>query len=258
MALKRAWEEALEPETLSFDVLALPKQPPYLATLDPQRLRLWVWDSGKWNLHRETRHLMQRDLYCLSNAPRNKSILYTDGSGWETDGKQLIPHIPSRQVPIGRVVDEEGIDRIICFDHETLRPVYYVSEKPVLEDEMFLAPETVYEGTVRSLVMQIPRKAGEWNTFYLAGYRAVCLLRADAKEPVQVFGIAPDRIALLELLPQRRITPRWRLNLPSIGTLRREMPLVVRMGDPKGEGKLHLLVMRATARRVVLSAFVKE
>ncbi len=257
MALRRVWEETLEADTLSFDTLVLPKQPPYLATLHPQHVRLWVWENGKWNLHRETRHLMQRDLYCLSNAPNRKHILYTDGTGWETDGKQFTPIIPTRQVPIGRVVDEEGIDRIICFDHESLRPVYFISEKPVEDDNVFLNPESVYEGTVRSLVMEIPRKAEEWSSFYSAGYRAICQFRADAKEPVRVYGIAPDRIAQLELRENRRIYPVWRTGLPSIGTLRREMPLVVRMGDPKGEGRQCLLVMRATSRRVVLSAFAK-
>ncbi len=242
-------------DTLSFDVLVLPRQPTQLVTLTEHELRFWLWQSGKFQPVRTERCFFQRDLYCLSNPPGGKPILYTDGRGFEWGEKSLTPLIPTRKVPIGRIVDKDGLTRILCFDHEEESPVYYIPDKPeAIDDTVLFTPDDLFGGKVQSAVMSIPRLARAYSALYSAGYRFLCLLRRDKKEPVRVYGVAPDRMALLELRGGRPY-PRWRSQLEPIGTPRKESPLVVRMGDVKDEGILALLVMQATRDRVLLRAF---
>ncbi len=258
MALKQIWQDDLPTEVSSFDVLNQPKEPNLLLTLDERGLRFWFWQAGRWAEVRKEPMRLQRDLFSLSPTVGNKLVLYTDGTGREIGEKSLVPIIPTRQVPIGRLVDDEGFARIICYDHERQSPFYYTPEKPLMDDEFLLSPDIVYEAKeVVNLVMQLPRSAKAWAPFINAGYRFVCLFRESRRDPVQVYGVASDRIALLDY-KEERVTSRWRLNLASIGTPRRENALVVRMGDPKNQNTLHLLVMQATRERVVLTAFAKS
>jgi len=262
MRLEQVWQAVLPVETLSFDVLTLPHPrgadnlpETQLVTLDEQRLRFWHWQDGKFQELRSERCFMQRDLYCLSRPPGGKPILYTDGRGFEWGEKLLTPILPTRKVPIGRLVDQEGLTRVLCFDHDEESPVYYIPDKPeAIDDTVLFTPDDLFGGRVQSAVMSIPRLAKAYSAFYSAGYRFLCLLRHDRKEPVRVYGIAPDRIAWLESR-NRRPYARWRMRLESPGNLRREQPLVVRMGDPKNEGVLALLVMQATRETVLLQAF---
>ncbi|MCX7924359.1 MAG: hypothetical protein N2554_00945 [Fimbriimonadales bacterium] len=252
--LKQVWQETLPKETLSFDVLAIPRQPTQLLTLDEVRIRFRVWEGGQWREVRTQPHRLQRDLYALQPAHEGKILLYTDGAGWRWTEKELISEPPTRTVPIGRLVDSEGVARIICYDHQEQAPYYYVLEKPLLNDQFYLAPEDLLGGEIQSLVMQIPRSAVQWSAFYTNGYRFVALVRATDKSPAQIYGVAQDRVARLEIRQGRPNTVQ-RVNLPSIGTLRREMPLCVRYGDPKDEKEARLLVMQATRERVLLTAF---
>ncbi len=254
MQLTQVWQEALPADTLSFDVLALPRQPTMLVTLDEQRIRFHQWRSGAFQEVRTEPCRLQRELFCLSNPPGGKPIIYTDGRGFEWGEKALTPIIPTRTVPIGRLVDDEGRTRILGFDHEEESPVYYIPDKLELEDTLLFTPDDLFGSRVLSAVMAIPRLARAWSAFYSAGYRFVCLLRSDKKQPLRVYGVAPNRIAWLELRSGRPY-PRWSMRLESIGTSRKEQSLIVRMGDPKDEGKLLLLVMQATANRVLLRAF---
>ncbi|MCS7066658.1 MAG: hypothetical protein NZL85_10370, partial [Fimbriimonadales bacterium] len=136
MQLTQVWQEALPADTLSFDVLELPPRgaeptpKPLLVTLDEQHLRFWLWESGKFHEVRTERCYLQRDVYCLSNPPGGKPILYTDGRGFEWGEKALTPILPALRVPIGRLVDEDGLTRILCFDHYEESPVYYIPDKP--------------------------------------------------------------------------------------------------------------------------------
>jgi len=255
MPIEQVWQEALPADTLSFDVLALPRQPTQLVTLDEQRLRFWLWQDGKFQEVRTERCFLQRDLYCLSNPPSGKPILYTDGRGFEWGEKSLTPIIPTRKVPIGRLVDEEGLTRILCFDHDEESPVYYIPDKPeAIDDTVLFTPDDLFGGKVQSAVMGIPRLAKAYGAFYSAGYRFLCLLRSDMKQPVRIYGVAPDRIAWLEWR-NKRLYARWRTRLEPIGSPRKESPLVVRMGDPKDEGALALLILQATRDMVTLRAF---
>ncbi|CUU10972.1 MAG: hypothetical protein N2045_00240 [Fimbriimonadales bacterium] len=265
MRLKLAWEESLPADTLSFDVLTVPLKREgadkpelvsLLVTLDPQQIRFWLWEGKRFEPIRQQRHMLQRDLYCLSNGPRGRRMIYTDGSSWEWGEKTLTQDIPARRIPIGRVVDDEGTERIVCFDHDSGRPFYYVLEKPLEEDEFFIEPEEVYAGKIlQSIVMSLPRLAQSFRNFYASGYRWLCRYRWSAKEPARVYGVAPDRLALLELRENRRPYNAWQLSFRSLGTPRRENALVVRTGDPKNEGRPMLLVMRATNTQVQLSAY---
>jgi hypothetical protein len=106
--LTEVWQEPLPADTLSFDVLPIERQPTQLVTLDEQHLRFWQWQSGKFQLRRTERCLLQRDLYCLPNPPSGRPTLYTDGAGFEWGEKSLKPIIPTRKVPIGRIQDEDG------------------------------------------------------------------------------------------------------------------------------------------------------
>ncbi len=255
MALKQLWQDDLSADTSSFDVLVREKEPNLLLTLDEGSLRFWLWQSARWSEVRKEPLRLQRDLFCLARAVGEKTILYTDGTGREVGEKSLTPIIPTRTIPIGRLVDDEGFARIICYDHERQSPYYYTPEKPVIDDEFLITPEIVYEAKeIIRLVMQLPRSAKAWAPFVNAGYRFVCLMRNTLRESVQVYGVAPDRIALLDYKDER-VLPRWRMNLASIGTPRRENSLIVRMGDPKNQNALQLLVMQATRERVVLTAF---
>jgi hypothetical protein len=148
-----------------------------------------------------------------------------------------------------------GIARILCFDHEEESPVYYIPDKPdAYDDTVLFTPDDLFGGKVERAVMAIPRLAKAYNPFYRAGYRFLCLLRHSKKEPARVYGVAADRVAWLEWR-DKRVYARWRTALPSIGAPRRESPLVVRMGDPKEEGTLALLILQATSERVILRAF---
>jgi hypothetical protein len=71
--LTQAWQETLPRETLSFDVLQLPRQPAQLLTIDEVRIHFRVWDGGQWRTLRTTTHLMQRDLYALHPAHEGKN-----------------------------------------------------------------------------------------------------------------------------------------------------------------------------------------
>lgn len=265
MRLTVAWEESLPANTLSFDTLVVPlkrhesekpEPTPLLVTLDNRVIRFWLWQGKQFEPIREHPHRLQRDLYCLSNSHTAKPILYTDGSGWEWNEKSLTQIIPTRQVPIGRLRDEEGIDRILCFDGETHRPFYYVLEKPLMDGEFFIEPEDIYTSkSFQSLVMSIPRLAESFRNFYSNGYRYLCRYQGGEKEPLRVYGIAPERIAHLELRENRRLYASWRADLRNIGRLRREMPLVVRTGDPKNEKRNFILIMRATSSQVKLTAY---
>jgi hypothetical protein len=102
--------------------------------------------------------------------------------------------------------------------------------------------------------MQVPRLAREWSAFYASGYRFVALLRPKEKSPAQIYGVAQDRLARLEIR-QGRPYPLQRVSLPEVGTPRREMPLCVRYGDPKNENAVRLLVMQATREKVLLTAY---
>lgn len=255
--LKQVWQEILPRETLSFDVLAIPRQPTQLVTLDELRLHFRVWEGGQWRVVRTHPHRLQRDLYVLQPAHEGKTLIVTDGAGWLWTEKELISDIPSRTVPIGRLVDREGVARIICYDHQEQAPYYYVLEKPLLNDQFYLTPDDLLGDEIQSLVMQIPRSAIQWNAFYANGYRFICLLRAAGKSAAQIFGVAPDRVARMEIR-QGRPNPLQRVSLPSIGTPRREMPLCVRYGDPKDEKAPRLLVMQATREKVSLTAFTIE
>ncbi|MCS7065570.1 MAG: hypothetical protein NZL85_04765 [Fimbriimonadales bacterium] len=261
MQLTQVWQEALPADTLSFDVLELsqrgtdPTSKPQLVTLDEQRLHFWLWVSGKFHEVRTERCFLQRDLYCLSNPPGGKPLIYTDGRGFEWGEKSLTAIIPTRKVPIGRLVDEEGLTRILCFDHDEESPVYYIPDKPdAIDDTVLFTPDDLFGGKLQSVVMSVPRLAKAYSAFYGMGYRFLCLLRSDKKQPVRVYGVAPDRIAWLELRNGRPYA-RWRTRLEPIGAPRKESPLVVRMGDPKGEGTLALLIMQATRSRAQLRAF---
>jgi hypothetical protein len=252
--LTQVWQETLPKETLSFDVLQLPRQPAQLLTIDEVRIQFRVWEGNGWRTLRTITHLMQRDLYALHPAHEGKTLIFTDGAGWIYTEKELLSHHPSRTVPIGRLVDKEGIARIICFDHQEQAPYYYVLEKPLLNDQFYLVPDDLLGDEIQSLVMQVPRLAREWNAFYASGYRFVALLRPKEKSPAQIFGVAQDRLARLEVR-QGRPYPLQRVNLPAVGALRREMPLCVRYGDPKNENTVRLLVMQATREKVVLTAY---
>lgn len=252
--LAQVWQEGLPRQTLSFDVLHLPRQPAQLITIDEVRIYFRVWESGGWRTLRATTHKMQRDLYALHPAHEGKTLLITDGGSWIYTEKEIISDEPTRTVPIGRLVDAEGIARIICFDHQEQAPYYYVLEKPLLNDQFYLTPDDLLSDEIRSLVMQIPRLAREWGAFYTNGYRFVALLRPKEKTPAQIYGVAQDRVARLEIR-QGRPYPLQRLSLPEVGTLRREMPLCVRYGDPKNEGATRLLVMQATREKVHLTAY---
>ncbi|MGQ9900680.1 MAG: hypothetical protein ACUVR1_00530, partial [Fimbriimonadales bacterium] len=252
--LAQVWQESLPRETLSFDVLQLPRQPAQLLTIDSMRIYLRVWEGRQWHTTRTITHMMQRDLYALHPAHEGKTLIFTDGGGWIYTEKEIISDEPTRTVPIGRFVDAEGIARIICFDHIEQAPYYYVLEKPLLNDQFYLTPDALLNDEVRSLVMQIPRLAREWSAFYTNGYRFVALLRPKEKAAAQIYGVAQDRLARLEIR-QGRPYPVQRLSLPEVGTLRREMPLCVRYGDPKNEGATRLLVMQATREKVLLTAY---
>jgi hypothetical protein len=253
--LTEVWQEPLPADTLSFDVLPIDRQPTQLVTLDEQHLRFWQWQSGKFQLIRAERCFMQRDLYCLPNPPSGRPTLYTDGAGFEWGEKSLKPIIPTRKVPIGRIQDEEGVARILCFDHDEESPVYYIPDKPdAYDDTMLFNPDDLFGGKVASAVMAIPRLAKAWSAFYKVGYCFLCLLRREKKEPVRVYGVAADRVAWLEWR-DKRVYSRWRTALPSIGAPRKEAPLVVRLGDLKEEGALMLLILQATSNRVILRAF---
>ncbi|OYT70516.1 MAG: hypothetical protein CFK49_02955 [Armatimonadetes bacterium JP3_11] len=252
--LKQVWQDSLPRDTLSFDVLAIPRQPTQLVTLDALRIRFCVWEGEQWREVRTHPHRMQRDLYVLRPAHEGKTLLYTDGAGWLWTEKELISEPPTRTVPIGRLVDGEGVARIICYDHQDQAPYYYVLEKPLLTDQFYLTPEHLLSDEIQSLVMQIPRSATQWNAFYINGYRFVALLRATEKSPARIYAVAQDRIARVEVR-QGRPNPVQRVNLPSIGTPRREIPLCVRYGDPKDEKETRLIVMQATRDQVVLTAF---
>jgi len=253
--LTEVWQEALPTDTLSFDVLPIERQPTQLVTLDEQHLRFWHWSASKFQLIRTERCFLQRDLYCLPNPPGGRPLLYTDGRGFEWSEKTLKPIIPTRKVPIGRLKDEEGVTRILCFDHDEESPVYYIPDKPeALDDTVLFTPDDLFGGKVESAVMAIPRLAKAYSAFYRAGYRFLCLLRRDKKEPVRVYGVAADRVAWLEWR-DKRVYSRGRTPLPSIGAPRKESPMVVRTGDPKDEGALALLIMQATSTRVILRAF---
>ncbi|MCX7992771.1 MAG: hypothetical protein N2651_03780 [Fimbriimonadales bacterium] len=252
--LKQVWQDTLPRDTLSFDVLAIPRQPTQLLTLDEVRIHCSVWESGQWREVRTYPHRMQRDLYVLQPAHEGKTLIYTDGAGWLWTEKEIISDIPTRTVPIGRLVDKEGVARIICYDHQEQSPYYYVLEKPLLNDQFYLAPDDLLSGEIQSFVMQIPRSAVQWGAFYTNGYRFVALVRANEKSPARIYGVAQDRVARLEI-KQGRPNPVQRVNLLSVGTLRREMPMCVRYGDPKDEKETRLLVMQATREKVVLTAF---
>ncbi len=252
--LKLIWQENLPKDTLSFDVLALPRQPAQLLTIDERRISFRVWEGGQWREIRTQPHRMQRDLYALHPAHEGKTLIYTDGAGWLWSEKELISESPTRTVPIGRLVDKEGVARVICYDHQEQAPYYYVLEKPLLDDQFYLAPEDLLSGEIQSLVMQIPRSAVQWGAFYTNGYRFVSLLRASEKASPRLYGIAQDRVAQLELR-QGRPYLLHRVNLTAIGAPRRETPLCVRYGDPKNERASRLLVMQATREQVVLNAF---
>ncbi|MER3558909.1 MAG: hypothetical protein C4336_05260 [Armatimonadota bacterium] len=265
MRLTVAWEESLPTNTLSFDTLIVPMkhngsdQPrptPLLVTIDDRFLRFWLWQGNRFEPVRQHPHRLQRDLYCLSNAPNARRMLYTDGASWQWTEKTLAQDIPTRQVPIGRMTDAGGVERMVCFDGETNRPFYYVLEKPLSDDEFFIEPEDIYaDKAIQSLVMRLPRLAESFQSFYTNGYRFLCRYRAHEKETARVYGIAVDRIALIELRENRRLDTAWRTDLRRIGSLRREMPLVVRTGDPKDEKRNLLLVMRATPTQVQLIAY---
>lgn len=262
--LAQVWQESLPRETLSFDVLQLPRQPAQLLTIDNVHIYFRVWEDGRWRTVRTITHMMQRDLYALHPAHEGKTLIFTDGGGWIYTEKEIISDEPTRTVPIGRLVDAGGIARIICFDHIEQAPYYYVLEKPLLNDQFYLAPDDLLGDEIRSLVMQIPRLAREWSAFYTNGYRFVALLCPNVgargarplkeKAPTRIYGVAQDRLARLEIR-QGRPYPVQRLSLPEVGTLRREMPLCVRYGDPKNEGATHLLVMQATREKVLLTAY---
>jgi hypothetical protein len=155
--LTQVWQETLPRETLSFDVLQLPRQPAQLLTIDEVRIHFRVWDGGQWRTLRTTTHMMQRDLYALHPAHDGKTRIYTDGGGWIYTEKEIISDEPTRTVPIGRLVDKEGVARIICFDHQEQAPYYYVLEKPLLNDQFYLAPDDLLGDEIQSLVMQVPR-----------------------------------------------------------------------------------------------------
>ncbi|MCS7300380.1 MAG: hypothetical protein NZ556_02320 [Fimbriimonadales bacterium] len=252
--LKQVWQDALPKETLSFDVLAIPRQPTQLLTLDDMRIYFRVWDGGQWREVRTQPHRMQRDLYVLRPAHEGKTLIYTDGAGWLWTEKEMISDIPTRTVPIGRLVDKEGIARIICYDHQEQAPYYYVLEKPLFNDQFYLTPDDLLTGEIQSFVMQIPRSATQWNALYVNGYRFVAMGRATEKSPARIYGVAQDRVARLEI-KQGRPNPLQRVNLPAIGAPRREMPLCVRIGDPKDEKETRLLIMQATREQVLLTAF---
>jgi hypothetical protein len=252
--LTQAWQETLPRETLSFDVLQLPRQPAQLLTIDEVRIHFRVWDGGQWRTLRTATHLMQRDLYALHPAHEGKTLIYTDGGGWIYTEKEIISHEPTRTVPIGRLVDKEGVARAVCFDHQEQAPYYYVLEKPLLNDQFYLAPEDLLSDEIQSLVMQVPRLARAWGAFYSSGYRFVAVLRPKEKSPARIYGVAQDRLARLEVR-QGRPYPLQRVNLPEVGALRREMPLCVRYGDPKNENATRLLVMQATREKVLLTAY---
>lgn len=255
--LAQAWQESLPRETLSFDVLQLPRQPAQLLTIDEVRIHFRVWEGGGWRTARTTTHKMQRDLYALHPAHEGKTLIFTDGGGWIYTEKEIISDEPTRTVPIGRLVDAEGIARIICFDHTEQAPYYYVLEKPLLDDQFYLTPDDLRGDEIRSLIVQIPRLARAWSAFYTNGYRFVALLRPKEKAPAQLYGVAQDRLARLEIR-QGRPYPVQRLSLPEVGTLRREMPLCVRYGDPKNESATRLLVMQATREKVLLTAYAVQ
>jgi len=99
--LTQAWQETLPRETLSFDVLQLPRQPAQLLTIDEVRIHFRVWDGGQWRTLRTATHLMQRDLYALHPAHEGKTLIYTDGGGWIYTEKEIISDEPTRTVPIG-------------------------------------------------------------------------------------------------------------------------------------------------------------
>lgn len=153
--LTQAWQETLPRETLSFDVLQLPRQPAQLLTIDEVRIHFRVWDGGQWRTLRTATHLMQRDLYALHPAHEGKTLIYTDGGGWIYTEKEIISHEPTRTVPIGRLVDKEGVARAVCFDHQEQAPYYYVLEKPLLNDQFYLAPDDLLSDEIQSLVMQV-------------------------------------------------------------------------------------------------------
>lgn len=252
--LKQVWQDRLPRDTLSFDVLAIPRQPTQLVALDALRIRFCVWEGGQWREVRTHPQRMQRDLYILRPAHEGKTLLYTDGAGWLWTEKELLSDIPTRTVPIGRLIDKEGVARIICYDHQEQAPYYYALEKLLLDDQFYLAPEDLLSGEIQSLVMQIPRSAVQWSAFYTNGYRFISLLRAQEKSPARLYGVAQDRVAQLELR-QGRPNPTQRVNLASIGTPRRETPLCVRYGDPKDEKTTRLLIMQATREKAMLMAF---
>jgi hypothetical protein len=267
MPLTEIWREELPADTLSFDVLTVPRQrasealsETLLVTLDEQTLRFWRWQANRFQQVRSERCNLQRDLYCLSNPPGGRPLLYTDGRGFQWGDDSLTSIIPTRKVPIGRLVDDEGLTRILCFDHEEESPVYYIPDKPdAIDDTVLFTPDDLFGGKVQGVVMGIPRLARAWSAFYSAGYRFLCLLPREkqtgtSRDPLPVYGVASDRIAWLERRGGRPY-PRERTPLPSIGTPRREQPLVVRMGDPKGEGTPALLIMQATREKALLRAF---
>jgi hypothetical protein len=94
-------------------------------------------------------------------------------------------------VPIGRLVDKEGVARAVCFDHQEQAPYYYVLEKPLLNDQFYLAPEDLLSDEIQSLVMQVPRLARAWGAFYSSGYRFVAVLRPKEKSPARRFTASP-------------------------------------------------------------------
>lgn len=255
--LKQVWQEPLPKDTLSVDVLTVPRQPTQLLTLDEVRIHFWRWENGEWRQTRVHPHRLQRDLYVVQPNHEGKIHIFTDGASWIWSEKELISDIPSRTVPIGKLIDQEGVARIICYDHQEQAPYYYVLEKPLLNDQFYLAPEDLLSEEIQSLVMQIPRSAVQWNSFYVNGYRFVCLLRTSERAPARVYGVAQDRVAVLDIR-QGRPNPIHKVSLPSLGTPRREMPLCVRMGDPKNEKATRLLVMQATRERVQLTAFALD
>ncbi|BCW94933.1 MAG: hypothetical protein WHS44_07930 [Fimbriimonadales bacterium] len=252
--LTPVWQESLPKDTLSFDVLRLPRQPAQLLTLDEVRIQFRVWEGRQWRTVRAATHLMQRDLYALHPAHEGKTLIFTDGGCWIYTEKEIISSDPSRTVPIGRMVDKEGVARIVCFDHQEQSPYYYVLEKPLLNDQFYLAPDDLLGDEIQSLVMQIPRRARAWSVFYTNGYRFIVLLRPKEKLPAQIYGVTQDRLVRLEIR-QSRPYPLQRVSLPEVGPLRREMPLCVRFGDPKNEEATRLLVMQATREKVLLTAY---
>lgn len=243
--LKLAWQETLPADTVALDMFTPPRQPTRLAILTENSLQIRVWKSGQFALEQSDKQMMMTELYCVLPFPTRTPLIFANGTAWEWSPRALKRRIPSRDFPVGRVELDREQHCLVQFDIEKMYAYPEDSEGDAYE--AIYRENNLLEPPLKQGIFLVPKKADQWRAYVKGGYKQIALTRF-AKSPA-IYAIIQNRLAQVELRPQRGVVELWKETLPA-----REA-ISLRIGDPKNEGSDALLVFTQQSGQRKLLAY---